>query len=128
MRQRGIPRPVIDFIGEHLSSVAQLEILLLLHGEQGRPRTADEVAEQLRIEPQWAGAEMEKLRAGGIVTSESGAYCYGPGSDEVRAVVDDLAKAYRTHRVSVITAIFSTPSDSVGSFADAFKIRRSDDG
>lgn len=130
MRQRGIPRHVEVFIGEHLTSVAQLEILLLLRGQGERAFSAHDVAEALRIDPGWAAGELERLRTRGLFAkseSETG-YCYTPATQELATAVDDLAKTFATHRVAVITMIFAAPSDSVGSFADAFKLRRDKDG
>ncbi len=129
MGQGGIAREVRTFIREHLTSVAQLEILLLLHAQPARPLTAEQVAELLRIDPGWAAVELAKLRDSGLFTAEdAGGYCYRPASTADAQAVDALAKAFATHRVSVITLIFSTPSDSIGSFADAFKLRGNDDG
>lgn len=129
MKPRGIPPEVQAFIREHLSSVAQLEILLLLHSNQPEPFTIDGVAEALRIDPTWAASEIQGLRARGLF-QEVGqqTFCYAPATARLEQTVDGLAKAFSTHRVSVITMIFSTPSDKVGGFADAFKLRSDDDG
>lgn len=129
--QRGIPREVQKFIGDHLTSLAQLEILLLLHGQPSRQFPAEQVAQTLRIDTDWARSEMARLREQGLFTSaESGddEYCYAPVNPGDAELVDALARLFVTHRVSVITQIFSTPSDSIGSFADAFKLRSDDDG
>ena len=129
MPPRGIPRDVESFIHEQLTSVAQLEILLLLHADPEKQLTPSEVAEQLRIDPVWAASELDRLRGAGVLdTADHGAYCYAPRTPELAGAIDGLAKAFSTHRVSVITMIFATPSDSVGSFADAFKLKRDDDG
>lgn len=127
-RERGIPPNVRTFITEHLSSVAQLEILLLLHGSPDRAFEAHEVAEALRIDPGWAADELSGLRSAGLLVTdaETGGLRYSPRTPELAAAVDGLAKAFSTHRVSVITLLFSTPSEGIGSFADAFKIRRDD--
>lgn len=37
-----------------------------------------------------------------------------------------LERLYTTHRVKIISRIFSKPSDSVRDFADAFRLRRKD--
>jgi hypothetical protein len=128
--QRGIARDVQQFVHDHLTSVAQLEILLLLHRDPSRRLTAHEVSEALRIDPEWAGAEMSRLVERGLFVSEeeSAGYCFAPSRKRDAQTVDDLARLFSTHRVSVITLIFSRPSDSIGSFADAFKLRRDDDG
>lgn len=127
--QRGIPRHVRAFITDQLSSVAQLEILLLLHGSPDRQFKVSEVAEQLRIDPSWAADELSGLADAGLLAREGDAdlFQYEPRTAELDACVGGLAKAFSTHRVSVITLLFSTPSEGIGSFADAFKIRREDE-
>ena len=130
MGERGIPRYVRAFITEHLSSMAQLEVLLLLRENADRGYSSDEVGETLRIDPQWAAAELTRLHREGLLSfdDEAATYRFAPVRPELERTVDGLAKAFATHRVSVITLLFSTPSDGIGSFADAFKIRRPDDG
>lgn len=131
MGPRGIPREVRQFIAQHVSSVAQLEVLLLVRATAAIAHTAETVAQSLRIDPVWVGAELERLRADGFLTHADDApeaYCYGPASAGLRSGVDGLAEAFATHRVSVITLIFSPPSDAIDSFADAFRFRRDDDG
>jgi hypothetical protein len=127
--QRGIPRNVRSLITDHLSSVAQLEILLLLHGASEQQFSAGEVAERLRIDPAWAADELNGLSSAGLLghDSASGTFTYAPRTAEKGDAVDGLAKAFSTHRVSVITLLFSTPSEGIGSFADAFKLRKDDD-
>ena len=130
MGPRGVPREVRQFIAQHVSSVAQLEVLLLVRSAAAEAHTAETVAQALRIDPGWAGAELERLRADGFLAEADGtpdAYCYAP-SARLRAGVDRLAESFSTHRVSVITLIFSPPSDAIDSFADAFKFRKDDDG
>lgn len=126
MGQGGIPRDVQKFVREHLKSLAQLEILLLLHAEPVRQFTADQVAATLRIDPSWAGAELLRLHEQGLfATAEDDrrSYCYRPVRNEDAETVDRLSRLFATHRVSIITLIFATPSDSIGSFADAFKLK-----
>lgn len=127
--QRGIPRDVRTLITDHLTSVAQLEILLLLHRSPDNRFRATEVAEQLRIDPGWAADELSGLADAGLLKrdADSEVFQFEPATAEKRAAVDGLAKAFSTHRVSVITLLFSTPSEGIGSFADAFKIRKDDD-
>jgi hypothetical protein len=38
-----------------------------------------------------------------------------------------LERLYATHRVKIISRIFSKPPDSVRNFADAFRLRRRDE-
>lgn len=131
MTGRGIPRQVRTFITEHLSSVAGLELLLLLHGSPQRAFSAEEAAGLLRIEPQWAAREMAALAPAGVVADETRSppvFAYRPPDARAAETVDELARTFSTHRVAVITLLFSTPADGIGTFADAFKLRRKDDG
>ena len=45
---------------------------------------------------------------------------------QVAAAIDELARLYNERRVTVITLIFTKPTDPLRSFADAFKFRRRD--
>lgn len=128
MAERGIPRHVRSFLIDELSSMAQLEMLLLLHAEPERVFRPEDVAAALRIDPGWADAELVRLHRRGLLSIVDGAYRYDPQRTDLAHATDGLAKAMSTHRVSVITLLFSTPSDGIGSFADAFKLRRPDDG
>lgn len=131
MGQGGIPRDVQKLVRDHLKSLAQLEILLLLHAEPSRSFTADQVADTLRIDASWAGAELARLHEQGLfaeVDDSGRGYCYRPARTDEAETVDRLSRLFATHRVSIITLIFAAPSDSIGSFADAFKLRSDDDG
>lgn len=131
MGQRGISREVERFVHDHLTSVAQLEILLLLYRRSHHALSGDQVAEELRIDPEWASTELGRLTSQGLLSSgdsERPAYQFAPSRPADAGLVDEVARLFATHRVSIITLIFSSPNDSVGSFADAFKIRRDDDG
>ena len=131
MSERGIPRAVGTFITDHLTSVAQLEILLLVRESPEQTFTAEQVAERLRIDPSWAHEELLGLLGDGLLVHDDAAdtFCFRPRSKELAGVIDGLARAFATHRVSVITLLFAAPAEGIGSFADAFKIRKDpDDG
>lgn len=123
----GIPEDIIEFINARIASVVQLEVLLLLHAEQGKQWTADELAEQLRIEPAWAAGQLESLCNDGLLVCQPAAvlvYRYQPRTPELAAMVDALARIYAERRVSVISLIFSKPPDPLRDFADAFRFRK----
>lgn len=56
-------RAVLEFIREHVSSVIELEVLLLLDKQPARGWTAKEVARELRITAEWAQSDLAKLSA-----------------------------------------------------------------
>jgi hypothetical protein len=123
----GIPNRVKAFVAGQIDSVVRLEILLLLRERAVEEFSAEGVAAALRIDPAWAAPHLSELRAQGLLTCTDGAvprYRYGPGSDELREVIDELARCYAERRVSMTALIFSKPPDALRSFADAFRLRK----
>lgn len=124
-----IPADVRSLILGRIESVVQLELLLLLHRDATTSWTTDEVARELRIEPAWAAAQLNHLRQQGLLGVGSDAsgteiYRYDPASPALRGAVDGLARAYVDRRVTVIAMIYAPPTDTLRSFADAFRLRK----
>ena len=123
----GISQDVRHLIVERIDSVVQLEVLLLLKSEAQRAWAAADVAQQLRIEPQWAAGQLEELASRGLlgVAGEPpGGYRYAPATPGLDAAVGQLERDYAERRVTVITLIFSKPVDKLRTFADAFRLRK----
>ncbi len=136
MDEHGISPRVKLFITDHVESVMQLEVLLLLAGQPGKVWTASELAQQLRIDMAWVDVQLRAMVSVGLATLEDNSaagngaqFRYAPRTPELSATVDELAQAYADRRVTVIGMIFSKPVDKLRSFADAFRWRkdRSDD-
>ncbi len=145
MNEGEVSHEVRGFIAGHVTSVVQLETLLLLAADAARAWTADQVAASLRIDPVWASSQMDGLCHQGLA-ARSGVpphqYHYAPHDEPTRAAVSALAKAYLERRVTVIGLIFAPPpetprheaarpetprTDGVRAFADAFRLRREKD-
>ena len=127
MTQGLISQEVRRFIAEHINSVFQLEVLLLLHGQKDRGWSAEDVDRELGIGVDEAKAQLNDLEARGLLSVEKGAsslYRYSPASEELDRAVSGLAKAYSERRVNVLSSIFSKPVDKVRLFAEAFRIRK----
>lgn len=115
------------FIAEHISSVAQLEVLLLLKQHSDQPWDAEQVARALYAGATLLADELAEWRTRGLleeIPAKPGAYRYAPRSPALAAVVERIEDAYKNRRVSVITAIYSKPIDNLRTFADAFRIRK----
>ncbi|MCY1073534.1 hypothetical protein [Archangium lansingense] len=129
MRAGDLPEEVRRFITDHIDSVEQLEILLLLHQHPERSWTAESVARELRISALSADDRLKDMARSGILAKVQGSeveYRYAP-SQQLGDVVAGLATAYAERRVTVINLIFSKPIDKIRTFADAFRLRRDDD-
>lgn len=127
MAQNEIPKEVLAFLADHISSVVELEALLLLHGTAGRAWTAGEIARELRIDAAWPATQLQGLCDKGILSCGTGSeavYTFDPKVAGVRATVDALAHAYADRRVTIIGLIFSKPVDKLKSFSDAFRLRK----
>ena len=129
----GVTQEVSAFLADHIDSVLELEVLLLLRAEAGRAWTAADLASQLKIDAAFAAAQLDKFYDRKLLTGEArtdqpgAAYRYAPASAELDATVASVAAAYASHRVSIIGLIFSKPTSNLKTFADAFRIRRDRD-
>ena len=78
----GISDRVKRFIATYISSIAQLEILLLLHTNARQTWSAADIARELRIETAGAETQLAALAASGLVVrvAEGDAAPARPGS------------------------------------------------
>lgn len=126
-----IPEEVRDLLTRCISSVEALEVLLLLQRTAERWWTPDAVAAELRTSRASAARRLEEFGKAGFLDVRLGEdvnYRYAPSSEGTARAVSLLADTYRERRVSVINLIFSKPLDHVRDFADAFRLRKEDDG
>jgi hypothetical protein len=131
--EAGISQTVQAFVADHIDSVLQLEVLLLLRGRPGTEFVARDIADELKIDPTWVEAQLENMCARGLLACPDASvnprrFRYEPKAPDLSAVVDELARAYADRRVSVISLIFSKPPASpIRTFADAFRFRKDKD-
>jgi hypothetical protein len=117
---------VLTFVRAHIDSVELLEVLLLLRDHAEEEWDAAGVAHELRIQPRSARSRLETLAAIDVVDLDGETARYRMGNEHAEAV-DELADAYRTRRVTIITLIFDRPAQSARAFADAFVVGRKKD-
>jgi hypothetical protein len=124
-----IPDSVREFIATYIGSVVQLETLLLLVRSR-KPWTASEVARELRIEIEGAAAQLWELAQNGLLVSMNSSkeprFQLAPAALRLEEVMQQLAHSYEDRRVTVISLIYSKPSDTIRVFADAFRLRKGD--
>ena len=112
------------FISEQISSVEQLEILLLLAEDASRAWSVEAVYQVIQSNRESVRNRLDAMRDAGFFEMDAAKdYRYKPGNNEIEKSVAALQAAYKESRVKVIEAIFS-PVDQAPSFAEAFKIRR----
>ncbi len=112
------------FLLQHIDSLEQLEVLLLLR-RLGKAASAPQVAAELRIQPDSTRGRLENLSSRGLLEVDVGNshYRYAPRTPELDQAVSGLATAYAERRVTVINLIATKHLERIRTFADAFKLR-----
>lgn len=121
------PADLKQFIACNVSSVAQLEALLMLREKRNNSWTAEQVGRALYTSAEAVSLQLAELQKLGLLEAEPASmpkYRYKPCNADVEQKVDQLATMYSERRVTVITLIYSQPMDKVRSLADAFKLRK----
>ena len=122
-----VPGDVEKFILDRIDSVAQMEALLLLHGNPGQEWSSEALAKRLYISETQTAEILARLWTEGFLRpNANGAplYRYEPNSLELQQMVDRVVEAYSRHLVPVTNLIHSKAKARVQEFADAFRLRR----
>lgn len=120
-----IPPRVKRFIDAGITSVEQLELLLLLRRTRTRAWTTESASLELRTSPHSIGTRLAELAAQGLIRIDGAEFAYA-ASPEVDETVGELERVYATYRTRIITLIFDKPPRQISDFADAFRLRRKD--
>ena len=132
MSEADIREDVRRFLAQHIESVVQLEVLLLLHARATSEFSPQQVGTELRIDAAGAAEQLAKLCATGLLDcggDPNPTYRFHASPATTDAVAS-LARAYNDRRVTIISLIYSRPVDKIRIFTDAFRIRKEkpDDG
>ena len=121
-----LPADVRSLLDSTITSVEQLELLLLLHREPGRAWTAIAAGRAVHTSEHSAGIRLAELAARGVARETPEGFVLADDR-ELGQAVRVLERLYATHRVKIISRIFAKPPDAVRDFADAFRLRRKGD-
>ena len=117
------------FIKDKIQTVLRLEILLLLHDQQSRSFNAAQIANELGFETEATQDQLTALETIGLAiqsTNES-QYKFHPVNATLRSRVEQLAAAYSTQPVPILSLILADNSHRTRLFAEAFRIIRRND-
>jgi hypothetical protein len=122
----GIPAQVLRFLEGNIDTVPQLETLLMMSEEPDRSWLIADVAARNYIPEQRATETLNALQRRGLVSSVDSPprYRFAPATDEVRAVVADLARCYQKSLSRITELIHAKPSASIKEFARAFDLKK----
>ena len=115
------------FIKQHITSLEELEILLLLHKEPNRSWTIEQVFKVTQSNLDSVAERLKNLAQFGLLAMEGTApliFRFKPGSPELEQRTSELQQAHALSKYKVIEAIFSAPQSQAQKFADSFKIKK----
>jgi hypothetical protein len=115
-----------NLLQQRLTSVDQIEIVLLLMRDPARAWTAPEVAAALGTAQESAAMRLFLLASTGLIVFEAAGmpkYRYAVGDAATEALLSELARLYESDR-AVVAALVGAPPDPLRSFADAFKLKK----
>jgi hypothetical protein len=118
---------ILRFVAASFPSVWALELLLALKREP-RSWPRDELVKSLRASDLVVSKALDALVAAGMVSIEQEGAHYLPVSADVSAQVDGAEALYRSRPNKVRRAIISASASSAVAFAEAFKLRRDENG
>lgn len=108
-----LTREVTAFLQERVSSLSELELLLLLHSEAQHTWTARSASATLQLTESWVAAEFEQFVADGFARRVDGpppGYRWSLADGRLAATVEQVAAAYESRRTRVITCIYGSRS------------------
>jgi hypothetical protein len=126
--EAGIPRDIRDFLGQYISSIEQLEILLFLYRHPGRVCDVAAIAQHLGLTEPVAAKGLDELKRSGLIQAvgEPSQYQAVLDKDAQMQLVQRLGQVYSERRVTIINLIFSRHLDRIRAFADSFKLTKRD--
>lgn len=118
MPDSGIPEAVEAFLAAHVSSVEQLDVLLLLRSTSDREWSASEVSRELGSSVGSIQARLQDLASSGLLSARQReaerAYRYEPSDEDAGRLIDAVALAYKERRLRVIALIYAQPTSRKG--------------
>ena len=121
---RELSNDVKEFIAEHVHSVLELEVLLVVSQDKDKTWTPAAVGRKLHLSVESARMQLDRLSRSLVIPIDRAGedlYCYDP-SVELDQTLRQLAIAYATQRVAVLTLILAKPVDKVRLFKEAFRM------
>lgn len=120
-----LPPEVVAFLDQHIFSVTQLEVLLLVQEVAPEVRTAAELSRAAHLPERSITPWLDAFVDRGLLSRDA-AGAYGSGNHDAAsgAVLDAVADCYVRRRVSLSRHVYASHEDPARRFADAFRFRK----
>ena len=121
-----LPPRVVAFIRDHVSSLLQLEALLLVVESGRQLRSAADVSAQMYLPQATVAQWLDQYVAKGFCDKDGDAYRV-PDDAATYELLAEVADTYVRRKVSVGRLVFGPPvEDPKIALADAFRLRKDD--
>jgi hypothetical protein len=101
-----------------------LELLLLLYRDPLQLWSGDALVRELRGSEHLVNESVATLSAAGVVELGDAGIRYRPQSNELAGLVAALVELHAQKPATVLRTIFTSPSDKIRSFSDAFLFQK----
>jgi hypothetical protein len=127
MAERGFSNSFRRFVNRYITSVEQIEVLLILRANPERTWTINEISAILRSSANSILSRLTVLERSRFAAGDPQSGYRYTANGTLDEQVQELEREYGLRRFSVIELVFSKP-DAARSFAEAFRLREEDDG
>ena len=122
-----IPEEVQRFVVDHIDSIAELEAVLFLREHRDRSWTCAVVANRIYSSEEVTAGLLLKLMDRGLLTADTttpALFRYGPHTQEVGKLLDQVAEVYAKYLVPVTDLVHKKSQRNIQGLADAFKFKK----
>ena len=104
---RELPRAARRLLGEHIHSIGELDLLMLLEADRARAWSLDELCDRLRCPRSWAESRLHAMIGAGLLAGDEGRYACAPSRPELDEALQALALAHRDRPEDLMKMIVS---------------------
>ena len=115
---------ILAFVRSAIKSAWSLEVLLLLQRNPQQRWTVQQLVRELRGSEHLVNDSLDSLAAAGIVAVGPHGAQYQPQSAELAGLVTALVDLNSRKPMAVLEVIFTSPSEKIRSFSDAFLFKK----
>jgi hypothetical protein len=126
-----IPENIRRIFQDHIDSVEQLHVLVLLQDNGERAWTVQSISQELRSTPGSVEKRLRDLISRRLLAADSigpeGSVRYLPYNEESAQNLRDITAFYKQRQYTAIDLIFSKSTSAMQSFADAFRFKKEEE-
>ncbi|MEO8335539.1 MAG: hypothetical protein ABI664_11235 [bacterium] len=124
MADSDLPEAVRRLLHQHLPTMDHVALLLAFRADP-ECRDVPALVSGARLQSNVAAGVLADLTTSHLLQRSGTDYVYAPDAG-TGALIDELAELYNSKPVTLVRAIYDRPAKAARSFADAFRIRKTE--